>query len=350
MKKRILVTPLNWGLGHATRCIPIINALLTHGFEPIIASDGQALELLRKEFPKLNHLELPSYHISYPKKGSNLKLKLLTSLPSFLKAIKKEKKKVSEIIKQYNIKGIINDNRFGVFHTSIPCVYITHQLQVLSGNTTWLSSKWHQHIIAKFDECWVPDYSNRMFSGDLSLPPNNHLNVKYIGPLSRFKKINRPDEYDIMILLSGPEPQRSYLEEKLFNDFKNMDASVLLVRGVIEGQQIISQVENMTVYNFMLSSELEKAINESDLVVARSGYSTVMDLATLGKKAFFIPTPGQFEQEYLAKNLADKKIAPYQPQHDFSIEDLDIVTNFYGFNQNEETVIECSLFRLFECE
>ena len=82
--KKIIVAPLNWGLGHATRCIPIINGLLENGFEPIIASDGVALELLKKEFPKLISFELPSYNIKYAEKGKNFKWKMIYWILKFL--------------------------------------------------------------------------------------------------------------------------------------------------------------------------------------------------------------------------------------------------------------------------
>ena len=157
MKKRILVAPLNWGLGHATRCIPLINALLQHNFEPIIASDGVALALLKKEFPEITCLELPGYNIKYAKKGYLFKFKLLKDSPKVIKAIKAEKKAVENIIVTYKIDGVISDNRLGVYNKNLPCVFITHQLQVLSGNTTWLSTKLHKKIIQNFNECWGPD-------------------------------------------------------------------------------------------------------------------------------------------------------------------------------------------------
>jgi len=207
-KKRILVAPLHWGLGHATRCIPIINALIEHGFEPIIASDGAALDLLKKEFPKLIYLELPSYNIEYSKKGQSLKLKLFKSIPKILKAIKVEKRVTQTIIKKYKIDGIISDNRFGVFSSKVPSVYITHQLNVLSGNTTWISTKLHQHIIKKYDECWIPDVEGKSnLSGRLGHLKHAPFPLKYLGVISRFEKSKLPVIYDLLVLLSGPEVQ-----------------------------------------------------------------------------------------------------------------------------------------------
>jgi len=339
--KRILIAPLNWGLGHAARCIPIINALLDEKFEPILAGDGDSLKLLQKEFPGLKYYELPSYSIQYTKKGKNLKYKLLFDSLKIRKVISKEQRAVDEIIQKENIKGIISDNRFGVRSKKVPSVYITHQINVLSGITTFFTSKIHQKIIAKFDECWIPDYeSDPDLAGNLSHVKKSNLNLKYVGPISRFHERNsslegkaRDKKYDVMILLSGPEPQRTILEEKLFLELKNYKKEVLLVRGVISKKQKIQKAKNITMVNFMLQNELQNALSESDLIIARSGYSTIMDLDRLKAKAFFIPTPGQFEQEYLAKYLEKQNVAPYALQDDFNIRMLDVVKNYKGFKR-----------------
>ncbi len=350
LKKRILVAPLNWGLGHATRCIPIINALINHNFEVIIASDGKALELLKKEFYKIETVELPSYNIKYPEKGQSLKLKLFQDSPKFLKAYKSEKKTTKKIIENYNIDGIISDNRFGVYHKTIPSAFITHQLQVLSGNTTWLSTKLHQNVIKKFTECWIPDYlSEPNLSGKLSHTNNfNSIPLKYIGPQSRFTKHKSEQTYDIMVLLSGPEPQRTHLEEKLLYELKTYKGKILFIKGIVESTQIKSQVENMIIYNYMTSKQLEKAINESKLVLSRSGYTSIMDLARLEKKAFFIPTPGQFEQEYLAEKLETDGLVPFCKQNDFTVNQLKKVANYKGFKDFENDINYKKLFSLFE--
>ncbi len=347
--KRILVAPLNWGLGHATRCIPIINALLENGYTPIIASDGDALNLLKKEFPKLEFHELPSYKIKYAKKGKNFKMKMLWDSPKMLKAIQQEKKETKRLAKELNIDGIISDNRLGVFYKKIPCVFITHQLNVLTGKTTWMSTKLHQNIIKKFDECWVPDtQKNPNLSGKLGHLKNSKLNIKYLGPLSRFKKIDLPKKYELMVLLSGPEPQRSMLEEKLFDELIGYENDVLFVKGKVEEEQKITSLRgNIVIYNFMNSKALERAINESKAIICRSGYTTLMDLAKLEKKAFFIPTPGQFEQEYLAKRLHKKGVAPTCSQDEFTIDELKKIKEYSGLKQFKNDLNYTLLFDVF---
>ncbi|NKI31598.1 UDP-N-acetylglucosamine--N-acetylmuramyl-(pentapeptide) pyrophosphoryl-undecaprenol N-acetylglucosamine transferase [Croceivirga thetidis] len=350
--KRILVAPLNWGLGHATRCIPIIKSLLNEGFEVYIASDGVALKLLQKEFPRLTSFELPSYKIKYAEKGKNFKIKMIWDSPKVLKAMAKEKKEIKKIIKEFKINGIISDNRLGAYSKKIPSVFMTHQLNVLSGNTTWFSSKMHQKIIKKFTECWVPDVDQKPnLTGKLGHLKKTNDKVKYLGPLSRFEKRDFQKVFDLMVLLSGPEPQRTFLEEKLLNELKSFDGRVLFVKGKIENEQhrnwITQQNNFIEVVNFMQSNELEVAINSSELILSRSGYTTVMDLAKLEKKAFFIPTPGQYEQEYLAKRLNKHRLVPYSKQNEFCLADLKKVKSYDGLTNFDSSIDISSLFEVF---
>ncbi len=304
--------------------------------------------MLPKEFPLLRSYKFPTYNIKYSKSGKNLKFKLLLSIPSVISAVKKEHKLVAQLINKENIAGIISDNRFGVYSSKIPSVYITHQLNVLSGKTTGITSKTHQKIIKNFNECWVPDFKDEpSFSGNLGHLETHDFNLKYIGVLSRFKYEKREILNNLLVLLSGPEPQRTLLEEKLLIELKNYKGKVLFVRGVLDNSSNLRISNNFKIVNYLLSKNLEKAINQSEIVIARSGYSTIMDLAICGKKAFFIPTPGQFEQEYLAKKLNDKLIAPSIKQHEFTFEKLKEIDNYQGFIKNVSN-IDLDLFKLFE--
>lgn len=349
LKKRILVAPLNWGLGHATRCIPIIQELIKNNFEPIIGSDGSALSLLKKEFPNLQSVELPSYNVNYSKKGAYFKLKLISNIPSIAIAIKNENNFIKAFIKTHTIDGIISDNRLGLYCKEVPCVIVTHQLNVLSGNTTWLSTKLHQKFINRFDQCWVPDFKgDKNLSGTLGHSNKISISTKYIGPLSRFSKTTTDLKYNLMVLLSGPEPQRSLLENKLLSELKNYKGKVVFIKGNVESEQIVKVDGNMTIYNYMTSTELEKTIKESQLILSRSGYTTIMDLYKLSKKCFFIPTPGQYEQVYLAKKLKQDLIAPFCFQDEFTIEKLNEVKQYKGFlNEKNENNFK-DLFSLFE--
>jgi uncharacterized protein (TIGR00661 family) len=349
--KNILVAPLNWGLGHATRCVPLIRELIKYGYTPILASDGNALNLLKKEFPELTSLELPSYEIEYAKKAKNFKWKLLKNSPKTINAIIEERKLVKKWCKEFDLAGIISDNRLGVYNKKIPSVIITHQLQVLSGKTTWISSKIHQRFIKKFNECWVPDFEKKPnLTGKLGHLKNPSFSIKYLGPLSRLNIQKAEKKYDLMIILSGPEPQRTLLENLLLQKINLLDKKILFVKGIVNDKQLITEIEDITFYNFMTSTEIEKAFNESDVILCRSGYTTIMDLVKLNKKAFLIPTPGQTEQEYLARRLKKNGHFPYSKQEDFEVEMLDEIDLYKPFLTSEKELNWKQLFVLFERE
>ncbi len=329
---KVLVAPLNWGIGHATRCIPIIKQLQEQGFQPVIASDGAALLVLQKVFPNLSSFELPSYKVHYTKKSFWFNLNLLFQLPKFINAYYSEHKYIKALILKQNIKAIISDNRFGVFCKNIPSIYITHQLRVKSGWTTFLTTFFHKRVISNFDVCWVPDSEDLPnLSGKLSHDISINIPVRYIGVLSQFEKQPTQLKYDLLVLLSGPEPQRSLLEDKLLQELKETPKKVCFIRGVVSEKQQISTKGNIEIYNFLLGEDLQEKINQSELVLARSGYSTVMDLAVLQKKAFFIPTPGQAEQLYIAQHLASQKIILFALQNNFSLGMLDDLAGYSGF-------------------
>ena len=347
--KKILVAPLNWGLGHATRCIPVIEALIKYGFQPILAGDGDSLQLLTQEFPELKYYELPSTEVAYTEKGGLLKYKLLSQTPKFIRAVKLEKKKTQEIHKLEKLSGIISDNRFGVRCGEVPSIYITHQIQVLSGVTSLLSSKYHQQIISKFSECWVPDYDSNGLAGELSKPGNRKLLLKHIGPLSRFTHHPQEKKWDIVAVLSGPEPQRGILEEKIKQELRSYSGKSLMIRGIVESEQKERSEGNLTIVNFMLHKELGNAIEQGKLILSRSGYSSVMDLYKLEAKAYFIPTPGQYEQEYLAEYLKQKGYSEFSDQPSFQLGKLRNMKNHQGFRHKKtpKNNLNRSLFDVF---
>ncbi len=341
--KKIIIAPLNWGLGHATRCVPIIKELQKSNFTPVIASDGTALQFLIKEFPSLEFFELPSYKISY---GRNLKWSLIRKIPTIVRAVHKERLLIQEYIHQNpNVVGIISDNRFGCYYTKIPSVYITHQLNVLSGFLTPVTSFFHRRVIRKYNECWIPDEENSVYSGKLSRSTKN-LNQKYIGVLSRFKKQELPQDIDVLILLSGPEPNRTQLEIKLTSIFKTSSKKVYLIQGIVEKIQKTTKENQLTIVNFMLTKQLEHTLNLSKMVICRAGYSSVLDLVSLRKKALLIPTKFQNEQEYLAKYLQQKGYFSFVKERKVNKNTLDVFPEFTPANYQKK-VFNSKLFHLF---
>lgn len=325
--KRVLVAPLDWGLGHATRCIPIINSCINSGIQVVVAGESESLAILEKLHPSLVILRLKGYRVSYSKNRSFFLSKMLLQLPGIMLAISREKKWLAKTIKEQKIDAVISDNRFGLHNRSIPSVFITHQLNIKTGNslTEKIAQKINYYFINKFDECWIPDNEKYPgLAGELSHPQKSPgVPVKYLGCLSRFRKKDITEKNnDLLILLSGPEPQRSIFENILLKQLNRFNGSVTLVRG-LPGTSKSLTVEHpgITIFNHLETGALNDLILRSEQIVARSGYSTVMDLYTLGKTAVLVPTPGQTEQEYLAKHLRKQKLFYSCEQENFSLAD-----------------------------
>lgn len=324
-KTRVLIAPLDWGLGHATRCIPIISKLIQQNCEVFVAAGGSGKILLQKEFPRLNFIELQGYRVKYSRSKIWLPVKLLLQIPKLLYRVYAENRWLKNTVNALQIEAVISDNRLGLSHKKIPCVYITHQLQIKTGSrlTESIVQKIHYHFINKYTTCWVPDAAGtNNLAGILSHPaflPKTP--VIYIGPLSRFEKKEMAFTYELCIILSGPEPQRTLFEKLILKDLHKVPGKKILVRGLPYNKAgNVLNNESIEIRDHLPAAELNTVIQQSKLIISRSGYTTVMDLVKLQKKAVFVPTPGQTEQEYLAGYLQQKQVFLSLPQQHFSIE------------------------------
>ncbi len=325
-KYTILVAPLDWGLGHATRCIPIIRGLLNNGHKVIIGAERAQLILLKQEFSELKFVDLQGYRVKYSKSNVFFALKLIAQIPRIIKTISKENKWLKQIVQDEKIDLVIADNRYGFYHETIPCIFITHQLTIKA------PFKWLEHLVQsinykyinRFNACWVPDIEGVPNVGGVLSHPNimPAIPVKYINLLSRFEIKLSEQKYDLCILLSGPEPQRTLLEEKLLKSIATINASILLIRGLPESEQILNVHSNVTVVNHLSTFLLGEAIQQSEFIVCRSGYTTIMELLALKKKMILIPTPSQTEQEYLANNLINQQLAISTSQANVDLNNL----------------------------
>lgn len=311
---KILVCPLNWGLGHASRCVPIIRHLLQQGKQVIIASDGFPLELLKSEFPQLSFIHFPSYKVRY-KKGKSQVLAMVISLPSIIRGIYKEHQQLKKIITDYGIDGVLSDNRFGLWNKKIRSIYMTHQLMVkMPKHLKWLEPvawRMHRFFIQKYSICLIPDkFEDGGFAGDLTHKYPLPENAKFIGILSRFGMTSsypvNKEPYKVLAVLSGLEPQRTLFENILVEELAKKDIDSLIIQGLPENEQKIRKENRVTVVSHLSSEEIKQYMLETPTIICRSGYSTVMDLVTLNLSAIFVPTPGQTEQEYLAEYLSGK--------------------------------------------
>ena len=346
-KLRILIAPLDWGLGHATRCIPIIKELLNQNCEVYLAGDGAQKTLLETEFPSLPLLLLKGYHIYYSRKKWAMPLHIFFQVPKILSAIRQEKKWLRFAVNEYKFDVIISDNRYGLHSPKAHSIFITHQLLIKSP-VKWIEKifqKRNYNYINQFDECWVPDNKNENnLSGELSHPSfMPAIPVKYIGWLSRMKvKAIEPQKNHLLIMLSGPEPQRSILENKIIDQIVTLAINATIVRGIPEHSSIIPSTNSIKFYNHLSTEELNTEMAKADLIIARSGYTTVMEIVSMKKKSILIPTPGQTEQEYLANYLFQKRIAYCCAQKYFSLKKiLENVSDFsYQFLDKTESGAE----------
>jgi UDP-N-acetylglucosamine transferase subunit ALG13 len=332
---KILVAPLDWGLGHATRCIPLVHRLIAHGCQVILAGDGRIKTLLKEEFPLLEFLDLPGYKIRYPASKWKMPFKIAAQIPQILQSINVEQQWLQKAAQEKQFDGIISDNRYGLFHSHLPTVFITHQLRIqtplgrLSEN---LLQQINYSYINKFSFCWVPDLEGSgNLGGKLSHPGGlPAIPIYFVGPLSRFYLKETAKKGHILFLISGPEPQRTLWEEKLIRESADHKRPMVVVRG-IPGDTAINNFFPLQaeVYSHLASALLEKKISEASLVISRCGYSSVMDLAALKKKSILVPTPGQTEQEYLADHLMENNYALCIDQEKFRLKQcLELAENF----------------------
>jgi UDP:flavonoid glycosyltransferase YjiC (YdhE family) len=349
-----MVAPLDWGLGHATRCVPVIEGLLARGAEVVLGSAGTSLEVLKAYYPDLPILELPSYRIRYGKGNGQLRTlgRLGRQIPQVFRAIREEHEVLKGYVKKEGLDICISDHRLGMWHPEIPSYVIAHQVAIqpppFLGALRGPLFHRHWKYLDRFDQIWVPDFPRpHDLSGDL-VPAHLSQNpkVRHVGPLSRFASLPLPApevleawQTDLAIVLSGPEPQRSLLEAKLLREAQQLDQDVILVQGV-PGEKREAQSGNVRLISFLGAEELGALLRQAKAVVSRSGYSSLLDYAALGlQQVALVPTPGQTEQEYLGKRLHQKQIAYSQSQRKFSLSKaLAALPQFQGFRQSQHSI------------
>lgn len=316
-QKTILFCPLDWGLGHIARDLPLIKEFLGNGHRVIVAASPALTAWLKTETPQVETILFKGPVIRYSK-GKFLLLKLLTNLPGLLGWLKKERERVSELVREYQPHLIVSDNRYGARHPGVYSVIITHQLMLkMPLLLKWLEYPLHlfiKRLVRRFDECWVPDFSKEYsLAGDLvhkfTLPPN----AKLIGPLSRFDNYcpgpssnDTPDSKSVLAIISGPEPQRTIFESRVKSLFKSRARTATIITGTLENEQKELRDNNLTFLAHLPTPEMLKTIRTHQTIITRAGYSTIMDMYFLKRNIWLVPTPGQTEQLYLARYHANK--------------------------------------------
>lgn len=326
MSKTVLISPLDWGLGHATRMVPIIEYYMVQNYQVVLGGNGSSLNLLIKRFPELTVETIPSYQVKYSTKVG-FAVQMLLSLPTIYLGIKREKKRVKELHEKYHFSLIVSDNRFGVYHKSVRSLFVTHQLNIRFPMFERTIFKVQKKLIEKFDCCLVPDFPMQQnLAGVLSvLKPKQNLKipVHYLGALSRFYSTSLDEKavkYHYVAVLSGPEPHKTGLTDLLIEAFSESNQQLAIITY---DYQLTRQLPaNIHLFLEVNDQVFLSIISQSETLISRSGYTTLMDLIYLKKKVFFIPTPGQTEQIYLAQYAAKNGWANYCLQHEFSPEKI----------------------------
>lgn len=318
--QKVLIAPLDWGLGHATRCIPIIKALQDNEIEVVIGAEGAVAALLQQEFPDITIIPLRGYRVQYAGNRMLLIWKLLAQLPSIYKTIRAENNWLKKVVAEEKIQLIISDNRFGLYHATVPSVFITHQLNI-KAPFNWVENilrSINYSFINRFTTCWVPDAQETPgLAGSLSHPKKlPSIPVHYINLLSRFTPQLTHHQFSLGIILSGPEPQRTILENKVMAGLAAIKEPVFLLRGKPQSTEVPIVPANVQVFNHLPTIALQQLVQQTEYIVCRGGYTSLMELLSLQKKLIIIPTPQQTEQEYLAKQLMQQQLAMFieQPQ------------------------------------
>ncbi len=310
--KNILICPLEWGLGHAGRMIPVAAELLAAGNNVFIGSGKEHTALFRNELDGLRYINFPGFRIKYSRWLPQY-IKIILSAPSFLYHTIKEHLQLKRVIREYSIDIVISDSRPGLWNKKITTAFVTHMLKVPYPKSLRFLEKsgsaLMRKIITRFSFCYVPDLPGEInISGELSHGMGYLSNTRFIGILSRFGKVAMETsliqgKYYCTVILSGPEPQRSMLREKAARIAGHSAKRSVILEGRPGEKTESSESGNLIFISHLSSGEMKKTILESEHIITRSGYTTLMELVTIGRSALIIPTPGQSEQEYLAGSM-----------------------------------------------
>jgi len=304
---KIIYGVCSWGLGHATRSLPVIRKLLDEDNEITIISNGRSLELLKQELGEnAQYVDIPDYPMLLSENAKQFMAKSVIYWPIFIRKMQSGLSKLTKMLETRECDRIISDARYDIYSKKIPSFFISHQIRIMNPLRIKMfetgSEIFNLFFFKRFCGVIVPDYKEDNLSGDLShnLKRLDEKKIHYVGALSDFEKKNTKKDIDYLISISGPEPQRTMLEKKLLPQVDQLEGNIVITLGKTEQRDMLKG-ENIKTYSFLAKEKREDFLNRAKLVISRSGYSTILDLSVIRTKALMTPTPGQIEQEYLAQ-------------------------------------------------
>ena len=310
---KVIYGVCSWGLGHATRSLPVIRKLIRENNELTVISSGRSIGLLKTELGNdVKFLDVPDYPMLLSENSRQFMAKSLVYWPLFIRKIESGLQTVTKLVENNNYDLIISDARYDVYSKKIPSYFISHQMRIMNPlrikKLESGSEIFNSFFFKRFREVIVPDFNEDSLSGDLShnLKRIDESRINYVGVLSDFSKKQTNKDIDYFISISGPEPQRTLFEEKVLSQIDQLNGNIIITLGKTEINEKLNN-ENITTYTFLSKKEREDLLNRTKLVISRSGYSTILDLAVIGTKALMVPTPGQVEQEYLGQYHSKKR-------------------------------------------
>ncbi len=335
----IFFAVLNMGLGHASRSLPVMREILSRRWGLLVGSSGRSLAFLRKELPAARFIELPDYNLHYSAKGAS-PLQLIAQTPHLLKLIGEEHELTRKIISREPVRLIISDHRYGCHSGEIPSLFIAHQIRFIAPTFLkpfeFVGALFNRHYHKAYQKVIIPDLrdgSKGLLSGRLSQIKKGDQHYVFAGILSSLhgEKV-AAETIDVLVSISGPEPQRSIFEDIILKQIEGVPGKKVVPLGLPDQEFRKKTADNLEIYSHLDREHLGELFLRSRLIVTRSGYSTLMELAELGKKALLVPTPGQTEQLFLARRFAQKGWFYMVEQDKMQLpHDIEMAQRFPGF-------------------
>jgi len=353
---KIVFGVFDWGIGHATRDIPLITELLKTNQVHII-STGRALKLLKDHFgDECRYYDVPSVYPPYTKTPF-FKMKFVFLLLKIIRSLQYARERSRKII-DAKFDMVISDCRYDIYDNPDNSYLINHQLRFnIPFGAERIFERWLAGRMQKYKYVIVPDFEQKNLSGKLShnLRYISREKIKYIGILSHLAKINLAQDIDYFISISGPEPQRTVFQKKIILQLNQLEGKIVIAGGNPDSTKAAFSVQRRayrklnavryTLYAYLRAEQQQNIMNRAKFIIARPGYTTVMELAELNKnRVLFLPTPGQTEQEYLADYYERKKYFHHVSQYRLKLKKaIEESRDFRGFDppwKTEQSVKE----------